>query len=176
MTKTVCIIRDPRDVAVSYAHFVMKIGKGKITRKPEHRALLALPDHGARLLAMIHGRPGTPSVPDRYRAFLGWREHPDVCFVRFEDLVGGAGGGDDTRQRAEIARVVEYVGLHAEEDAIEAARTTLFGNTPTFRKGTSGQWRKEYGPEHVTAAHETMDDLLVELGYETGSGWRDGAQ
>jgi sulfotransferase family protein len=169
--KTLCIIRDPRDVTVSYAHFVMKIGKGRILRKPEHQALLAMPDHGRRLLAMIEGHPGTPSVPDRYRAFLGWRDHPDVCFVRFEDLVGGAGGGDDDRQRGEIARVAKFLGLDADANSIETARATVFGNTSTFRKGTTGQWREEYGPEHLAAAHAAMDELLVDLEYETGTDW-----
>lgn len=163
--RTICIVRDPRDVAVSHAHFLVKIGKSKILRKPEHQALLALPDHDARILELLRGHPGTPSVGERFREFLGWRDHPDVMFVRFEDLVGGPGGGDDDLQCAQITGIAQYLGVDLPAGGVDGVRAQLFGNTATFRKGTTGQWREEFGPEHLAAAREHLSAVIAELGY-----------
>lgn len=162
--RTLCIVRDPRDVAVSHAHFIMKMGKKSATRLPRHKALVALPDHPARVLAMLRGHPGTPSVEERFRDFLGWRHHPDVCFLRFEDLVGPAGGGKADVQRGEIERVAAYLGLQPDAAALDEVQRRLYGGTPTFRKGVTGQWREEFGPEHREAA-AGLEPILAELGY-----------
>jgi hypothetical protein len=169
--KTVCVVRDPRDVVVSYAHFVMRIGKSKITRKPVHQALVGLPDHGARLLAMIDGIAGWAPVPQRFREFLGWCGHPDVLFVRFEDLVGAAGGGDDGAQRLAVAEVASHLELARTPEELDGIRSRLFGGTATFRKGTLGQWREEFDARHRDAARRSMGELLVALGYESSTDW-----
>jgi hypothetical protein len=169
--RTICIVRDPRDVVVSYAHFVVKIGKDKITRRPEHKALMALPDHAARLRVMIEGNEGTASVPSRFRAFLPWRSQPGVLVLRFEDLVGAAGGGDDAAQRRDVARVAQFLGSPRSDDEIAHVGRSVWGGTPTFRKGQIGQWREELTPELLALAHREMDGLLVELGYETSANW-----
>lgn len=169
--RTICIVRDPRDVVVSYAHFVVKIGKEKITRRPEHKALMALPDHAARLRVMIEGNEGTASVPSRFRAFLPWRGQEGVLVLRFEDLVGAAGGGDDAVQRRDVTRVAQFLGLSLGDDDLAQVCRSVWGGTPTFRKGQIAQWREELTPELLDLAHREMDDLLVELGYEKSASW-----
>jgi len=160
----VCIVRDPRDVVVSHASFLMEQGKKKVTRRPEHRALVALPDHSARMLALLRGHPGTPSVGERFNEFLGWQRQPGVCFVRFEDLVGPAGGGKEDVQRGEIERVAAYLGLELGSEALDAVQEAVYGGTKTFRKGVAGRWREEFGPEHLEAAAE-LTPILEQLGY-----------
>lgn len=169
--RTICIVRDPRDVVVSYAHFVVKIGKDKITRRPEHKALMALPDHAARLRVMIEGNEGTASVPSRFRAFLPWRSQPGVLVLRFEDLVGAAGGGEDATQRRDVVRVAEFIGATLSDADLAQVCRNVWGGTPTFRKGQIAQWREELTPALRDLAHREMDELLVELGYETSSNW-----
>ncbi len=164
-TRTACIVRDPRDVVVSYAHFLVRIGKDKITRRPEHQALMALPDHRARMGAMIEGHGATVGVPERFRAFLGWLDRPDVLVLRFEDLVGAAGGGDDAAQRREAERLASFLGQERRADEITAACAAVWGGTATFRKGQIGQWREEFDDELRALADRAMGDLLVRLGY-----------
>jgi hypothetical protein len=169
--RTICIVRDPRDVVVSYAHFVVKIGKDKITRRPEHKALMALPDHAARLRVMIEGNDGTQSVPARFRAFLPWRTQAGVIVLRFEELVGGAGGGDDAVQRREVGRVAQFLDLSLSDAELAQVCRSIWGGTPTFRKGQIGEWREELTPALLELAHREMDELLVELGYEKTTNW-----
>src|SRR5262245_14791558 len=169
--RTICIVRDPRDVVVSYAHFVVKIGKDKNTRRPGHKARMALPDHEARLRVMIEGNEGTASVPARFRAFLPWRAQAGVLVLRFEDLVGAPGGGDDAAQRREVLRVAQFLGLTLPDDDLAQICRSVWGGTPTFRKGQIGQWREELTPELLDLAHREMDELLVALGYEKSASW-----
>ena len=168
--RTVCIVRDPRDVVVSYAHFIMKIGKEKITRRPEHKALVALPSHRARLRIMIEGNEGTASVPDRFGAFHGWLREPDSLTVRFEDLVGAAGGGNDAAQRREVARLAEHLGERRSAEEIDAVCGALWGGTATFRKGEIGQWREEFDDELRDLARRRMGDIVAQLGYAPDDG------
>lgn len=162
--RTLCLVRDPRDVVVSGAYFVMKLGKRNAVRLPRNQALRSLPDHDARILALLRGHPGTPSVEVRFRNFLGWKKHPDVCFLRFEDLVGPAGGGKHEVQREQIERVAAFLGLELDADALDEVQRQLYGGTKTFRKGTIGQWREEFKPEHYAAA-ASLEPILEELGY-----------
>jgi hypothetical protein len=164
--RTLCIVRDPRDVAVSHAHFLTSIGKSRITRKPEHRALLDLPDHGARLLAVLRGRPGFPSLGSRFREFAGWRDRSGAIVVRFEDLVGEAGGGDPEAQLEAIVRVARALQVPLADGDLARIRDRLYGGTSTFRRGLAGQWREEFGADHRTAAAETLSDVLRDWGYE----------
>ncbi len=165
--RMICIVRDPRDVAVSHAHFLMKIGKDKITRRPEHRALVALPDHAARITALLRGHGATRSVAQRFRELLPWRSEPGCLFVRFEDLIGARGGGDESRQLAAVRNVAAHVG-HAELGDAAARRIAggLFGGTATFRKGLIGQWREEFTDEHGALARDTLADVLSAFGYD----------
>ena len=40
-----------------------------------------------------------------------------------------------------------------------------------YRKGTAGDWRNHFTPEHVAAFKQRHNELLIRLGYETGSDW-----
>ncbi len=165
--KTVCIVRDPRDVAVSHMHHL----KGR-TDHFAHRAYLALPDDGERLMLSIRGgelgEHRLRSLDERYRGFLAWGERGGACVVRFEDLVGPKGGGDERAQLRAVREVAAYLGIEREDDEFLRVRENLFGSGSTFRKGRAGGWRDEFSEEHVKAVNEVVGPLLVELGYELG--------
>jgi len=163
--KTVCILRDPRDVAVSQMHYIKRL-----RQHPVHEAFVALPSDRERLLFSIRG--GTLggremlSLDERYRRFSGWSRDEGAVVVRFEDLVGPEGGGSAEAQRRAVGRVARHLGLEADEEMLGAVGENIFGAGQTFRKGQIGAWREEFSPEHERAAMEVAGPLLVELGYE----------
>ena len=167
--RTVCILRDPRDVAVSQMHYIKKTEDHFA-----HEAFLALPsDHERLLFAIRGGHLGSRemlSLDERYRRFSGWGEEEGSVMVRFEDLVGPEGGGSAEAQRRAVGRVAEHLGLEADERALGRVQENLFGTGKTFRKGQIGGWREEFTPEHERAAEEVAGPLLAELGYEAGPG------
>jgi hypothetical protein len=163
--RTVCILRDPRDVAVSQMHHIKQ-------RKQHfaHEAFGALPSDRERLLVSIRGGElggrELQSLEQRYRQFLGWGRDGGAVMVKFEDLVGTEGGGSEEAQRLAVERVAEHVGVPVGEGTLESVREGIFGVGQTFRKGQIGGWREEFSEEHERAVREVAGPLLAELGYE----------
>lgn len=168
--RLVCILRDPRDVAVSQMHHIKQRAQHFA-----HEAFLALPSDHQRLLFSIRGGElggrKLQSLDERYRQFLGWERDANALMVKFEELVGPKGGGSAEAQRRTVERVAEHVGVALEERTMCLVEEELFGVGRTFRKGQSGGWREEFAEEHVRATKEVAGPLLVELGYESGPGW-----
>jgi Sulfotransferase domain len=168
--KTVCILRDPRDVAVSQMHYLKQL-KNHLA----HEAFMALPSDHERLLVSIRGGElggrKLQSLDQRYRQFLGWEQDEGAVVVKFEDLVGSKGGGSAEVQRRAVERVAAHVGISVNEGTMRKVEENLFGVGRTFRKGQIGGWQEEFSPEHERALKEVVGSLLVELGYEAGPNW-----
>jgi hypothetical protein len=168
--RVVCILRDPRDVAVSQMHHIKQR-----KRHPIHDAFVALPSDHERLLVSIRGgllgMREMLSLDERYRQFLRWQDDNNTMLVKFEDLVGPRGGGSAEAQRRTVERVARHVGLEPDERMIRTVEENIFGVSNTFRKGQIGGWREEFSEEHARAVRETAGPLLVELGYEADTEW-----
>ena len=163
--KTVCILRDPRDVAVSQMHYLKQL-KNHFA----HEEYMALPSDRERLMVSIRGGElgGQELQPlaERYGRFLGWERAGGAVMVRFEDLVGPEGGGSEEAQRLAVGRVAMHLGVPVEERTIGLVGESLFGAGRTFRKGQIGGWREEFTDEHEQALEEAAGPLLAELGYQ----------
>jgi sulfotransferase 6B1 len=168
--RVVCILRDPRDVAVSQMHHIKQRNEHFA-----HEAFLKLPSDHERLLHSIRGGElggrRLQSLDERYRQFLGWQDADNAMMVKFEDLVGPRGGGSAEAQRRTVEQVARHVGLEPDERLMRTVEENIFGESKTFRKGQIGGWREEFSEEHARAAREIAGPLLVELGYEAGPGW-----
>ncbi len=174
-SRMVLIIRDPRDVVVSHFYYV--------TYKDKHHRLRsyyqALPSDDERLLTSIRGiepPPGRedlylPNISQRFRGLLAWQKH-GAYLVRFEDLVGPQGGGDQEKQLEEIRNIARHIGWPLTSSQVEEIAQRLFyTGSATFRKGTIGDWRNHFREIHKQAFKEVAGDLLVELGYEDSPNW-----
>ncbi len=151
------MVRDPRDVAVSLAHHIAREQGHRL-----HQQFLGLsPDQ--RISRTIAGCPQLQDVRERFSAVLPWADSETCLTVRFEDLVGAKGGGSDEAQRRAIEAVCRHLGL-ADGD-VEAVQRELFGQGATFRRGTIGQWREQFTPEHQRLFEQVAGDLLERLGY-----------
>jgi len=163
--KTVCILRDPRDVAVSQMHYLKQL-KNHFA----HEEYMALPSDRERLMVSIRGGElggqGLQPLAERYGRFLGWERAGGAVMVRFEDLVGPEGGGSEEAQRLAVGRVAMHLGVPVEERTIGLVGESLFGAGRTFRKGQIGGWREEFTDEHEQALEEAAGPLLAELGYQ----------
>ena len=165
--KTVCILRDPRDVAVSQMHYLKQL-----QNHFAHEEFMALPSDSERLLVSIRGAElggrKLQSLDERYRQFLRWKRDGGAAVVKFEDLVGPKGGGSAEAQRLAVAGVARHLGVEVEEATMGVIEEELFGVGRTFRRGRIGGWREEFSEEHERAVEEVLGSLLVEMGYEAG--------
>jgi aryl sulfotransferase len=171
------VVRDPRDVAVSYAHH---------TGMTHEWAAEEL----ANRQASMFGQPGVHAGQSRVR--LGtWTEHVrewtrhnlfPVLVVRYEDM-----SADPVE---ELTRVARFAGIDAGEDriaaAVRAARFDALRNQETqsgyhpgpskdrafFRRGEAGAWREELAAELAAQVERDHGEAMSELGYALAASGR----
>lgn len=157
------VVRDPRDVVVSHAHYMLAR-----PRHPFHRFYQELDGWNERLAFSITGGwiPGAGylvSIAERYRLMEAWRAFPGALTLRFEEMVGERGGGTTSAQRESLRRLAELIG-RPEVDPVAIAQG-IFGGSSTFRKGRIGGWEESFEREHRELFDRVAGDLLIRWDY-----------
>ena len=145
----VFLLRDPRDVVISLTHHIMRERDSK-----KHRTLAAIATDEDRYLAVIHGyfgreTPYFPLLPIAYlfERYERWLMESDVLILRYEDIIGPRGGGDQIKQYEAYAQFVRHVGLDISEDRIQSIADNIYNESAAFFiKGQIGQWRDKFTP------------------------------
>ncbi|RIK73778.1 MAG: hypothetical protein DCC67_17415, partial [Planctomycetota bacterium] len=166
------IYRDPRDVALSEAHYYRSINRWHRLH-PRFRDAPSIADAVAMAIEGVNdptGRIYYPDIGTRFRHYEPWIRSPHVFAVRFEDLVS------DRRSAVLEAMVEFYLGrAPAAGDAAELCRRAAASIAPekshTFRKGKQGGWRETFAPEHRAAFKRHAGSILIEHGYEADDRW-----
>ncbi len=168
---SLCIVRDPRDVAVSFAHHSGDEIDKVISHMGNSDAQLAR--QRDRLFDQL------PQVLGSWSDHVaGWLAAPGMrpaLLVRYEDMLA-----DPAR---ELRRVADYVGWPATEDAIASAventrfdrlraaeeRQGFHERSPVaarfFRKGETGGWRTVLTAAQATRIETAHGDMMRRLRY-----------
>jgi hypothetical protein len=160
-TRPIFLIRDPHDVVVSQVHYVSKRTDHRL-----HDLYVGLPDEKAKLRVAIAGdrTHNVASIGERLDYFAGWLDTGLV--VRFEDLVGPGGGGERERQLASLRTIYDFLHMEADEAMIGSIADRLFSSdSPTFRRGAVGGWRRFFDPELEALFDEEVGDRIAPYGY-----------
>lgn len=168
--RTIQVIRDPRDVLVSHAHF---FAKKRDYFLHELFSELSFDDRveatlrGGRFLNGKLHLESFSAVLSRVDPWVS-QSFDDVLVIRFEDLVGVHGGGDRSSQIETIQRIGRFLGWDQPLHEEEMARLTneLFGGTHTFRKGKIGSWREELSASQQEVVGEQIGPFLAAWGYD----------
>ncbi len=165
----VLIVRDPRDVAVSLAFYVPGQPSNRFykffkdlnsVRERIIYAIRGVPEN------LVKGQPGLGNMAERYRRCTPWLQDERCLVVRFEDLVGARGGGDDDRQFATTCRITRHVGIKLTENQLHRIANSMFNEvSPTFRKGEIGSWRDWLDAEMLSMLSRDKA-IYREFGYE----------
>lgn len=165
------LVRDPRDVAVSFAHHLGADLDATIDQ-------MASPDFSIGSTATAGGLQVRQKLSSWSGHVLSWLQAPITdLVVRFEDLLS-----DPT---AELVRVVDYLGwnlpLAAVEGAVEATRFPRlqaieeaegFSERPAmsssrfFRQGRAGGWRGVLTPAQSARILDVHGEAMIRVGYK----------
>jgi len=168
--RVIFIVRDPRDVAVSYFHFARKSNAFPVDGK--------ISDFVAGFLSGGIDQYGTWG--ENVGSWLGARRGtPDFTIVRYEDLLQQA--------EAELTRIAQTMQLHADNGHVhraveqsQAERLRVLEQSqrvrhkflkssrtdiPFVRAANSGQWQTELAPEAALAIEAAWGHLMRELRY-----------
>jgi len=192
------ILRDPRDVAVSHAHYITDMKADHIHHRYYQEVLrnfderlqasiegvssaryqvsgvkmaTASPENGGSPAAPHRNPPATlPNIKERFEPYLGWLDRPEVLILRYEDFILDQGEA--------IERVFDHAvarGFQAScerQTAIQILSESIDpARSPTFRSGKIGGWRDTFTEQHKQRFKETTGDLLLHLGYESNNDW-----
>ncbi|HEY6056822.1 MAG TPA: sulfotransferase domain-containing protein [Candidatus Limnocylindrales bacterium] len=159
--RAIFLIRDPRDIVVSQVHYVSKRTDHRL-----HTLFDELPDVQSRLRLAIAGdaERGVVSIGDRLDLFAGWLD--TALVVRFEDLVGPDGGGSRELQMTAIRSIYDFLRLDLDEPLLASIADRLFSaDSPTFRSGAIGGWRRSFDPAITALFNETVRERVRPYGY-----------
>jgi hypothetical protein len=172
--RSLLILRDPRDVVVSAQHYVTTLDSHDLHRRFTEQ----FRTDNERIRATIEGFPadelgrGQDSIGERLGRYLPWLSMPEVLVVRFEDLIGQAGGGTRERQDELVEAIARHVGRPLSPGRVRAVAGRVWSdNSTTFRQGRAGGWRDELTPDHIALFKAVAGDQLIALGYEADLDW-----
>ncbi len=157
--RTIFVRRHPLDVLVSQFHYI----KG-LRRHSKHDFIMGLSDDDERIDVLIRGSrsPYMPGLARQLAAFQPWLETPDVFPVRFEDLVGARGGGDDAIRDRTMTEMLQFIGLpEGSLPAIDNPATSA-----TFRKGRMNAWAELLTPDRLARLSDEDRDAIRRFGYD----------
>ncbi len=177
------VIRDPRDVAISQVHHILNGGN-----HPEPEPYQKAYDQDGfkgPLRMVIEGYQGKEPGPDgpnyysgvmaRWKHYAPWLDVPWILALRFEDLIHKREEMAEQVIKTCVARAalrhgkIARVSKKALGPAIErmAAATYQTDQSPTFRKGTDGQWREHFDGEIMDLWQKHDPEFWTSrLGYE----------
>ncbi|SER14945.1 Sulfotransferase domain-containing protein [Amphritea atlantica] len=175
------IYRDPRDIVVSHANWV--INEPRIFLHKYYKESLCTFDKC--LEASIQGvsigdsfgmNISNPSLGVDFSRWLPWLEKSNVYSIRFEDIVGERGDGDENKRLDIIADIFRNLNLDLPDDYIEKFSSNNLdpSKSHTYRKGRKGGlggWSEAFTPKHKELFKSVAGDLLIKLGYETDYNW-----
>jgi len=164
------VVRDPRDVVVSEAHYLTSMNRWHrlhpyFKRLSSLEEQVSLSIRGASTIPLSY-----PNVARRFEQYRAWMDCSDVFCLRFEELV--------TARRYEHVRgLVEFYANRSGSsvDVGQAIERGLDNIRPTeshtFRSGESGGWRRVFTPRLRDEMKSVAGNLLIELGYESDLSW-----
>lgn len=190
--KMIMIIRDPRDLTVSLANWALRYKEYRLynffTRVCDPDKILEYTISGVtsediekvlqprnliEKIKIILKRspnpreiPGLLSVKKRYEEFMGWTDKPEFLTVKFEDLIGEKGGGDEEKQIKTINKILNYLDIKLNKEQFEYIKKNIFyTKSKTFHKGKIGSYKERFNPAHKRLFNKVAGDLLERLGY-----------
>lgn len=168
------IVRDPRDVAVSWAHHADVSLADAVEGLCSPRACLSIPRGG--LNTQVQQRLGTWSQHVR-----SWTDEPPfpVHVVRYEDCLADpvstfhtafnfAGIQATTEDVANAVALASFERLKAQE-AAKGFRERQSRRSPFFRSGAAGGWRAVLPPVLAQRLLDEHGEVMARYGYASGA-------
>jgi hypothetical protein len=173
--KTILIIRDPRDVVISWVNYVTKKVYNRYTD-----FLNNLENDDERIKSAITGiskndcqlRIGIEDIGTLFREYLKWSSFDNNLIVRYENLIGEDGDGLKDRQIYEVLKIANHLDLKiSPEQTNHIVDNTFNRNSLTFRNGKIGDWKENLNDSNRNLFKDIAGELLIELGYEKNFDW-----
>lgn len=163
-TKMILLIRDPRDVVVSHAYYIIKTPEHSLHKFYKHlskqecfsMSMMGIPDHETEF----------PDIANRFLPYLGWAgmDDRDVLEVRYEDLV--------EEINAECRIIASFIYPKPPPEAAEfnilvskMVSSVKPAASNTFRSGKIGEWKTEFDQANKDQFEKHFSWFVEMMGY-----------
>ena len=173
------LYRDPRDVAVSYTNWAMKQKRSFmcdiLASQESFDDALSLVLKGFAPYEVGTNYKAFPGVLKWYRDYQPWLSSADTFVIKFEDIIGTRGGGDESLRFNVIKNLSDFLCVNKSLEEIEANfGSETFNIDPkkahTFHKGMGGKiqnWKKYFKDQHFKIFEENGgQQILSAYGYD----------
>ena len=140
------LLRDPRDVIVSWHHYIDKIERSSHLAVADRYTNYKDYDGDERKMALVE----TQHI--RMRSFSPWLD-TDIIPIHYEDLL--------TKPEVALVPVAEATDIDLD---VLVERSRYRGGI-TFRKGVAGEWHKELNGDHIRRFGQLYEDIMDAWGY-----------
>lgn len=171
--KAVVVLRDPRDVIISWMFSLMYSHASSAQVDVARRLLHALPDEKTRIMHLIHhsGLGGT------HRLYRTWLElgDEDALVVRYEDLIKD--------EYAEFTKIIKWLGWVLPREILEPVierlsfearsgrKSGVSDKFSHYRRGVAGDWSNYFTRKHGEIWEQMYPGFLCDIGYEENNNW-----
>ena len=161
--KIIHLIRDPRDVLLSHLNYIERMD---ITQK-SHDFISQYNNRQDKLKAMIDGKK---DVLEPFSLVLNkfspWINEPEVLCIKFEDLIGVNGGGNNENQLEAVKAICDFISIKLDEgELLDVSNKIYSPKSSTFNKGKIGNWKQVLTEEETQWLNNLLDKEIKEYGY-----------
>ena len=158
----VVMLRDPRAVLSSFVHYVSENSDHPL--HPDFSRMSMEDRYRYGLQGCLLKKVTLQPLVIRCRALQPWVDDPAVLCLRFEDLVGPRGGGDESAQKEALVNLAGFLG--GDIGVVDSLADQVFGpGRHTFRKGKVDAWRDEIPASVLDEVDGAIAPILRDWGY-----------
>lgn len=180
--KLIAMVRDPRDALVSHA-FYMRTFADRPGDKTRRDFFVVGTNYDQltfeqQIDSLISGSEHSPSYLDFYLERTGWAKNRESLTIRYEDLVGDAGGGNDEIKKAVVQQIINFIHLDISEEKLQYVLDNMYVNfgentleDKVFERSSIGNWRKFLSRDQIRLIKKKIGKEIIQLGYEKDYHW-----
>lgn len=157
---SICVIRDPRAIVSSFIRYVEKL-----TTHPAHKAMRGRTVFEAvKYVVDGDAETGLNPLVKRCKDIEEWNSCANVSQIRYEDLIGERGGGDEKTKSEKIAYLCDVLGIAKEKQSL--IDVGLYGGgRSTFDRGRIDGWKEHLPLDAVSYIEQQAGEYLRFWGY-----------
>ena len=166
------IVRDPRDVLVSYSNFLNKSVDEILKKMISNDSY-----EGAELKSKVYKKSLLGSWSNHYNSWKNYKSREKII-IKYEDMINNT-SSTFLKVLTYLKRIIKIEidqnKMHnaIEETSFENLRSlemsegfkTNPSKNPFFRKGVVGDWREKLSKDQVEKIESAFKDEMIELGY-----------
>lgn len=156
--KTIFMIRDPRDLAISFTHYIYKTKK-----HPYYEYYSRIEDFNERLLLTIKGDEENNIYGLGYHLenFIGWLNHADYI-IKFEDFFNK----NNELNIEYIENLIENFSIPDNKFLAKLKKQLVSKSSPTYRLAKKGNWREYFDDSTLKYFNTKFAPYLIKYGYD----------